>query len=77
MYINSDQTPNSSLSVQAEDFLRDDPNLNHEYLPIAGLAEFTTAAQKVILGAESKAIQEKRVSDTSPAARLFDRIAQR
>ena len=47
---------------QADEILRKDPNLNHEYLPIAGLADFTSAAQKLILGAESPAIKEKRVS---------------
>jgi aspartate aminotransferase len=47
--------------AQADDRLRDDPNLNHEYLPIAGLAEFTTASQKLVLGGDSPAIKEKRV----------------
>ncbi|KAG7007873.1 aspartate aminotransferase, cytoplasmic [Physcia stellaris] len=47
---------------QADEILRKDPNLNHEYLPIAGLAEFTTAAQKLTLGADSPAIKEKRVT---------------
>jgi aspartate aminotransferase len=47
---------------KADDLIRQDPNFNHEYLPIAGLAELTTAAQKVILGADSPAIKEKRVS---------------
>ncbi|KAL9628661.1 MAG: hypothetical protein Q9164_007185 [Protoblastenia rupestris] len=46
---------------QADELLRKDPNLNHEYLPIAGLADFTTAARKLILGADSPAIKEKRV----------------
>lgn len=46
---------------QAEELLRKDPKLNHEYLPIAGLADFTTAAQKLILGADSPAIKDKRV----------------
>ncbi len=48
-------------SIQAEAILQKDPNLNHEYLPIAGLADFTSAAQKLILGADSPAIQDKRV----------------
>ena len=47
---------------QADDRLRKDPNLNHEYLPIAGLPEFTSAAQKLMLGADSPAIKDKRVS---------------
>ena len=47
--------------LKAEAKLQGDPNLNHEYLPISGLAEFTSAAQKLILGANSPAIKEKRV----------------
>lgn len=47
--------------AQADEILRNDPNLNHEYLPISGLAEFTSAAQKLLLGADSPAIAEKRV----------------
>lgn len=50
-----------TLVSQADDILRNDPNLNHEYLPIAGLAEFTAAAQKLILGSDSPAIKEGRV----------------
>lgn len=59
-----DETPGAAAyptHFQADELLRKDPNLNHEYLPIAGLAEFTTAAQKLILGADSPAIKEKRV----------------
>ncbi|KAF2201547.1 aspartate aminotransferase [Delitschia confertaspora ATCC 74209] len=47
---------------KADDIIGKDPNLNHEYLPIAGLPEFTTASQKLILGADSPAIKEKRVA---------------
>ncbi|KAF2725935.1 PLP-dependent transferase [Polychaeton citri CBS 116435] len=46
---------------KADELLRQDPDLNHEYLPIAGLADFTTASQKLILGKDSPAIKEKRV----------------
>ncbi|KAM3419750.1 Aspartate aminotransferase [Cercospora zeina] len=46
---------------QADELLRNDPNLNHEYLPIAGLPEFTSASQKLILGKNSPAIADKRV----------------
>jgi len=46
----------------ADDRLRNDPDLNHEYLPIAGLPEFTTASQKLVLGADSPALKEKRVT---------------
>jgi aspartate aminotransferase len=49
-------------AIQADDLIRNDPNLNHEYLPIKGLAEYTTAAQKLIIGAQSPAIAENRVS---------------
>ncbi|KAI4841710.1 aspartate aminotransferase, partial [Aureobasidium sp. EXF-8846] len=45
---------------KADDLLRQDPNLNHEYLPIAGLAEFTSASQKLIFGADSPALKENR-----------------
>ena len=48
---------------QADEILRKDPNLNHEYLPIAGLADFTSAAQKLMLGASSPAVAEKRVNN--------------
>ncbi|KAI9842722.1 MAG: Aspartate aminotransferase, cytoplasmic [Thelocarpon superellum] len=47
---------------KADEILRSDPKLNHEYLPIAGLPEFTSAAAKLMLGAESPAIQQKRVT---------------
>ncbi|PSS10803.1 hypothetical protein M430DRAFT_179300 [Amorphotheca resinae ATCC 22711] len=40
--------------------LRNDPALNHEYLPISGLESFTSAAAKLILGADSPALLEKR-----------------
>ncbi len=47
--------------TQADEQLHKDPNLNHEYLPITGLAEFTTASQRIICGHNSPAIKEKRV----------------
>ncbi|KAF2731665.1 aspartate aminotransferase [Polyplosphaeria fusca] len=47
---------------KADEIIRNDPNLNHEYLPIAGLADFTSASQKLVLGADSPAIKEKRVT---------------
>ena len=53
--------------LQADEILRKDPNLNHEYLPIAGLADFTSAAQKLILGADSPAVAEKRASAPGPS----------
>lgn len=39
-----------------------DENLDHEYLNITGLPEFTSSAAKLILGASSSAIAEKRIS---------------
>ncbi|GAB7348196.1 hypothetical protein MBLNU459_g6200t1 [Dothideomycetes sp. NU459] len=47
---------------KADDLLRQDPDLNHEYLPIAGLAEFTSASQRLIFGASSPALEQGRAS---------------
>ncbi|KAI1124667.1 pyridoxal phosphate-dependent transferase [Nemania abortiva] len=47
---------------QADEILRNDPNLDHEYAPIAGIASFTSKAAELILGADSPAIKEKRVT---------------
>ncbi|KAI0444285.1 PLP-dependent transferase [Xylaria telfairii] len=47
---------------KADEILRNDPNLDHEYAPIAGIASFTSKAAELILGADSPAIQEKRVT---------------
>ncbi|OAX42061.1 PLP-dependent transferase [Rhizopogon vinicolor AM-OR11-026] len=46
---------------RATSILLNDPNLDHEYLPITGLPEFTAGAAKLILGAGSPAIEEGRV----------------
>ncbi|RJE21491.1 aspartate Aminotransferase [Aspergillus sclerotialis] len=46
---------------KADEQVRNDPSLNHEYLGIKGLADFTSAAQKLVLGPDSAAIREKRV----------------
>lgn len=48
--------------LQADDVLRNDPNLNHEYAPIAGLAEFTSKAAELILGPDSPALAQNRVA---------------
>ncbi|EPE10724.1 aspartate aminotransferase [Ophiostoma piceae UAMH 11346] len=45
---------------KAETIIHDDPTANHEYLPIAGLASFTSKAAELILGADSPAIAENR-----------------
>ena len=34
---------------------------SHDYLPVAGLAEFNSGAARLILGADSPAIQEEKV----------------
>ncbi|OTA63209.1 PLP-dependent transferase [Hypoxylon sp. EC38] len=48
---------------KADEILRNDPELNHEYAPIAGIASFTSKAAELILGgADSPAIKEKRVT---------------
>jgi len=49
------------LLEQATEALLNDPSLDHEYLPITGLPEFTRAAARLILGADSVALQENHV----------------
>ncbi|CAL1704931.1 unnamed protein product [Somion occarium] len=44
------------------EILLNDPGLDHEYLPITGLPSFTSAAAKLILGADSPAITGDRVA---------------
>lgn len=46
---------------KATQILLNDDTLDHEYLPILGLAEYTTAAARLILGSDSPAIKENRV----------------
>ncbi|KAI0965746.1 PLP-dependent transferase [Xylaria arbuscula] len=47
---------------KADEILRNDPNLDHEYAPIAGILPFRSKAAELILGTGSPAIQEKRVT---------------
>jgi len=47
-------------TVQAQ--MSSDETLNHEYLPIDGLGSFTDAAARLLLGEDSIAITENRVS---------------
>ncbi|KAJ7470659.1 aspartate amino-transferase [Mycena latifolia] len=47
---------------EATRILLSDETLDHEYLPITGLPEFTGAAAKLILGAASPALAEGRVA---------------
>jgi aspartate aminotransferase len=50
------------IRLQATEILLNDPTVDHEYLPITGLPEFTSAAARLILGADSPAIAENRVT---------------
>ncbi|KXX82023.1 Aspartate aminotransferase, cytoplasmic [Madurella mycetomatis] len=47
---------------KADEILRNDPEANHEYLPIAGLASLTSKAAELLLGNSAPAISEKRVA---------------
>ena len=47
---------------QADEILRNDPEANHEYLPIAGLASLTSKAAELLLGNSAPAIAEKRTA---------------
>ncbi|KAL0573277.1 hypothetical protein V5O48_008684 [Marasmius crinis-equi] len=47
---------------KVEQILLNSPALDHEYLPITGLPEFTVSAAKLILGVDSPAIAEGRVT---------------
>ncbi|KAK4644099.1 Aspartate aminotransferase, cytoplasmic [Podospora bellae-mahoneyi] len=47
---------------KADEILRNDPEANHEYLPIAGLASLTSKAAELLLGTGAPAIAEKRVA---------------
>lgn len=50
------------LDTQANEILLKDTSLDHEYLPITGLPEFTSAAAKLMFGLDSVAIKEGRVA---------------
>ena len=41
--------------------LEENPDIDHEYLPITGLPQFTKAAQGLIFGKQNKAVDEGRV----------------
>ena len=46
---------------EAELKLANDPNANHEYLPVLGFEPFSNAAVELVLGSDSPAIKEGRV----------------
>lgn len=43
--------------------MANDKTLNHEYCPVAGIPAFRTAAAKLLLGDDSVAIKENRVTN--------------
>ncbi|KAL6698264.1 aspartate aminotransferase [Trichoderma pleuroticola] len=47
---------------KADEILRDNPELNHEYAPIAGIESFTSKAAELMLGADSPALAERRTT---------------
>lgn len=47
---------------KAEKLLAEDESLNKEYLPVLGLDEFSSASTRMVLGDDSKALSEGRVS---------------
>ncbi|TFB03506.1 Aspartate aminotransferase [Trichoderma ghanense] len=47
---------------KADDILRNNPELNHEYAPIAGLESFTSKAAELMLGADSPALVDRRAT---------------
>lgn len=47
---------------KAEEAIQHDPSVNHEYLPIAGLASFTEAAAKLVLGEDCEQLRNGTVS---------------
>ncbi|GAB1318584.1 Aspartate aminotransferase, cytoplasmic [Madurella fahalii] len=47
---------------KADEILRNDPEANHEYLPITGLASLTSKAAELLLGNSAPALSEKRVA---------------
>ncbi|RPD66312.1 aspartate aminotransferase [Lentinus tigrinus ALCF2SS1-7] len=47
---------------KAKEILAHDPNMDHEYLPITGLPEYTSAAARLVFGSDSPVITEERVT---------------
>lgn len=60
---------------KAEKALANDESLNKEYLPVLGLEEFSNASTRMLLGEDSKAIAEGRVSCDSLSC-LFDKCGK-
>lgn len=47
---------------KVEKMIVNDPDMDHEYLPIDGLPSFTEASARLVLGSDSPAISENRVN---------------
>ncbi|KAI0649475.1 aspartate aminotransferase [Trametes meyenii] len=47
---------------KATEILLNDPTIDHEYLPITGLPEYTSAAARLVFGKDSPVIREERVA---------------
>lgn len=47
---------------KADKIVSDDPNLNHEYLPIAGLADFRSRAAAVVFGKDASVLKDNKVA---------------
>lgn len=50
---------------KVEKGLAEDDSLNHEYLPVLGLEEFTSAATRMLLGSDSKPLLDGKVKKSS------------
>ena len=57
---------------KVEKLLVNDPEIDHEYLPIDGLASFTEASARLVLGHSSPAILNNRVISPKIVARFHD-----
>ncbi|KAL7283530.1 hypothetical protein ACG7TL_002964 [Trametes sanguinea] len=47
---------------KATEILLNDPTVDHEYLPITGLPEYTAAAARLVFGKDSSVIKDERVA---------------
>ena len=66
---------NLNNTKEAEKLFHEDPGRDNEYLPIPGLPSFTSAAQRLILGRQSSAIEQNRVRK-SPTTYEFISLTQ-
>jgi hypothetical protein len=61
-----------NATQKVEQLVANDVSLNKEYLPIEGLPDFTAHTAKLIFGADSPALAEKRVPSLTPSRCPFD-----